>query len=230
MIGGYVYRGPIEELQGKYFYSDFVRTGRIWSLDFDRDTNPTNYDGDNGTNTDVTALWQSLVYDPTDPTYTPNTTTGSSAGLDHIVSFGEDNAGNLYLVDFGNGSGFNGQYPGPGLGEIFRVVPDLLAGDYNQNGLVEAADYALWRDTVGSASNLAADGNGDGTVDQEDYEVWKISFGNIRAMPSSAAAAVPEPADSMPLIVAVASFVVSGIRIRWSPLKRFEILPGVEIT
>src|SRR5919109_48316 len=73
----------------------------------------------------LSAMWQSLVYDPTDPTYAPNATTGSSAGLDHIVSFGEDNAGNLYLVDFGNGSGFNGQYPGPGLGEIFRIVPSV---------------------------------------------------------------------------------------------------------
>ncbi|HEY3391853.1 MAG TPA: LamG-like jellyroll fold domain-containing protein, partial [Lacipirellulaceae bacterium] len=126
VIGGYLYRGPVVELQGKYFYSDFVTTGnanQIWTLDFDRNTPAASYNGNNGTLTDVSSLWQSLVYDPTDPSYAPNSTTGSSAGLDHIVSFGEDNIGNVYLIDFGNGSGFDGQYPGPGLGEIFRLVP-----------------------------------------------------------------------------------------------------------
>jgi len=128
VIGGYVYRGPVQELQGKYFYSDFVTTGnaaQFWTLDFDRSTSPSSYNGNNGKNVDVSNLWQSLVYDPTDPTYTPDSTTGSSAGLDHIVSFGEDNSGNVYLVDFGNGSGFGGQYPGAGAGEIFRIVPSL---------------------------------------------------------------------------------------------------------
>src|SRR5262249_36867359 len=46
-IGGYVYRGPIPELQGKYFFADFVNC-RIWMLDFDRNTDPTNYNGVNG--------------------------------------------------------------------------------------------------------------------------------------------------------------------------------------
>jgi hypothetical protein len=123
VIGGYVYRGPIAELQGQYFYGDFVRNGKIWMLDFDRETDPSSYDGENGLLTEVTDLWQSLVADLTDPSYLPDSTSFSSAGLDHIVSFGEDNAGNLYLVDFGNGSGFNGQYPGAGRGEIFRVTP-----------------------------------------------------------------------------------------------------------
>lgn len=128
VIGGYVYRGPVQELQGKYFFADFVTTGnaaQFWKLDFDRNTSPGNYNGNNGKKVDVSSLWQSLVYDPTDPSYGPDSTTGSSAGLDHIVSFGEDNSGNVYLVDFGNGAGFNGQYPGAGAGEIFRIVPSL---------------------------------------------------------------------------------------------------------
>jgi hypothetical protein len=145
----------------------------------------------------------------------PNMTSGSSAGLDHIVSFGEDNAGNLYLVDFGNGSGFNGQYPGPGLGEIFRLVPDSLPGDYDDSGTVDAADYALWRDTIGSTSNFAADGNSDGAVDQDDFLVWRTNFGNDRALVPAAPVAVPEPADSAPLIVALTAYGVAfGIRVR----------------
>jgi hypothetical protein len=125
-IGGYVYRGPIAELQGKYFFTDFV-SSKLWSLAFDRNETP---DGDNGLRTEITSLWQSLVYDPTDPSYGPSTGEFDMAGLDHLVSFGEDNLGNLYVVDFGNRSptqsSFNGQYPNAGLGEIFKLVPSLL--------------------------------------------------------------------------------------------------------
>jgi hypothetical protein len=125
-IGGYVYRGPIGELEGKYFFTDFV-SNKIWSLAFDRNSTPN---GNNGVRTEVTSVWQSLVYDPTDPSYEPSAGETDMAGLDHIVSFGEDNLGNLYLVDFGNRSptqsSFNGQYPEAGLGEIFKLVPSLL--------------------------------------------------------------------------------------------------------
>jgi hypothetical protein len=48
----------------------------------------------------------------------------------------------------------------------------VVAGDYNGNGVVDPADYTVWRDTLGSTTNLAADGNGDGVVDQLDYTYW----------------------------------------------------------
>lgn len=120
VIGGYVYRGPVSSLTGKYFYADYV-SGRVWQLELDRDTNPSEFNGINGTLTEVTAQWNALVSDPNDPNYTP-AGAGLLFGIDHLVSFGEDNAGNLYIVDFGHGSGFEGQYPGAGLGEIFRIT------------------------------------------------------------------------------------------------------------
>lgn len=195
VIGGYVYRGPVQELQGKYLYADFVTTGnaaQFWSLDFDRNTNTASYNGNNGKNLDVTALWQSLVYDPTDPSYGPDSTTGSSAGLDHIVSFGEDNAGNVYLVDFGNGSGFSGQYPGAGAGEIFRIVPSLqvvVTVDRNTGAMqfgnqmgtpIEIRGYSI-ASAAGSlnssqltpiAGRLDAPPEGDGSIDPvNDWQV-----------------------------------------------------------
>jgi hypothetical protein len=77
---------------------------------------------------------------------------------------------------------------------------DLL-GDYNGNGIVDAADYTVWRDTLGQlGANLAADGTGpmgvpDGVVDQLDYALWKANFGLGTPGAGSAAstAAVPEP-------------------------------------
>ena len=44
--------------------------------------------------------------------------------------------------------------------------------------MVDAADYAVWRDSQGTAGvGLLADGDLDGTVDADDYTVWKAHFG-----------------------------------------------------
>jgi hypothetical protein len=69
-----------------------------------------------------------------------------------------------------------------------------LAGDYNHNGIVDAADYVLWRDNVGtSGAGLAADGNGDGTVNQLDYDIWRQHFGQTNGSGAAQSAAIPEP-------------------------------------
>jgi hypothetical protein len=76
------------------------------------------------------------------------------------------------------------------------------AGDYNGNGTVDAADYVVWRKTLGQFVQpfSGADGDGNGTVDDPDYSVWKTHFG-IGQPPGGAAAAVPEPVFSAGLIV-----------------------------
>ncbi|MEM9914361.1 MAG: family 10 glycosylhydrolase [Planctomycetota bacterium] len=67
-----------------------------------------------------------------------------------------------------------------------------LAGDYNGNGVVDAADYTVWADNFGSTLNLAADGNGDGVIDAADYTIWADNFG-VSAGASGATTLVPEP-------------------------------------
>jgi hypothetical protein len=54
-----------------------------------------------------------------------------------------------------------------------------VAADYNHDGIVDAADYAVWRDSLGAhvTAYSGADGNGNGIVDQADYLVWKNNFG-----------------------------------------------------
>jgi hypothetical protein len=56
-----------------------------------------------------------------------------------------------------------------------------VAGDYDRNGRVDASDYAIWRNTLNSRSNLAADGNGNGIVDQGDLSIWKMNYGRAFA-------------------------------------------------
>ena len=57
-------------------------------------------------------------------------------------------------------------------------------GDYNHNGVVDAADYTIWRDTLGSTTDLRANGVNIGVsagkIDQADYAFWKSHFGNTR--------------------------------------------------
>lgn len=72
------------------------------------------------------------------------------------------------------------------------------AGDFNDDGKVDAADYAVWRDNLGSNHILGGHGdeNGDSldVVDMDDYEIWKANFGYVSPPGSGAvAAAVPEP-------------------------------------
>lgn len=62
----------------------------------------------------------------------------------------------------------------------FEVQPLLPPGDFNQNGIVDGADYTLWRNTKGSTLDFRADGNGDGTVDNADYQIWRANFGSTR--------------------------------------------------
>ena len=79
-----------------------------------------------------------------------------------------------------------------------RLVESLpvgfLPGDYSANGIVDTADYTMWRDSLGSTTDLRADGNGDGVVNTFDYSLWKDNFGQTLPPPGAGrGAAAIEP-------------------------------------
>jgi len=70
-----------------------------------------------------------------------------------------------------------------------------LPGDYNFDGAVDAADYTVWRNSLGqTGAGLDADSNIDGLVDGADYDTWKANFGlTAPGFGAGGLAAVPEP-------------------------------------
>jgi len=80
-----------------------------------------------------------------------------------------------------------------------------LPWDYNDDGVVNAADYTIWRDTLGATgAGLAADADGDQVVDVHDYDAWKYHFGLSLPGAGSAAIAsssVPEPTSGLMLVM-----------------------------
>jgi len=56
-------------------------------------------------------------------------------------------------------------------------APSATTGDYNENGVVDAADYVLWRTHNGESITLPNDST-PGTVGSEDYTEWRARFGN----------------------------------------------------
>ena len=99
---------------------------------------------------------------------------------------------------------------GLGVVQYLPVVPPpATTGDYNSNGDVDAADYVVWRKSVGqTGAGLAADGNLNNQIDAGDYEVWRSHFGQSAGSGSGARAnaAVPESATSMLLMFAAAGW------------------------
>jgi hypothetical protein len=93
------------------------------------------------------------------------------------------------------------------------VQPEPIPGDYNDDGIVNAADYTVWRNSLGAVgSNLPADGNGSGSVDAGDYAIWKMHFGESFGGGGSGSAAVPEPGGLWLTLLAVAAMVTTKRR------------------
>jgi autotransporter-associated beta strand protein len=106
-----------------------------------------------------------------------------------------------------------GTYGASGLGASFFTGSGLLnvttmpvvgvPGDYNDNGVVDAGDYVLWR----KGGPLAHEVDNPGVVNAQDYTEWRARFGNPPGSGSAlGAASVPEPATIL-LVALISPFI-----------------------
>jgi hypothetical protein len=109
-------------------------------------------------------------------------------------------------------------------------APNFISGDYNKDGRVTAADYSVWRNSLGQtgshAADLPADGNHDYEINLADYQVWKANYGDPASYAAGAGAIltgggvasgnqVPEPTSAGLSVLAVAGvLVLCKLRIR----------------
>lgn len=98
---------------------------------------------------------------------------------------------------------------GPLITAPVTYVSSAVPGDYSGNGVIDAADYTRWRDTLGAnvTPGSGADGSGNGVIDQADYNVWKNAF--VGGGGSVSGAAVPEPTSLALLLVAASALGVT---------------------
>jgi hypothetical protein len=84
--------------------------------------------------------------------------------------------------------------------QLRLLVPEPLPGDFNLDRTVNAADYTVWRNHLGTIFDL--NGNGDesgasiGIVDRADFDLWKLHYGETGLGTGAGvfSSAVPEPA------------------------------------
>jgi hypothetical protein len=88
------------------------------------------------------------------------------------------------------------------------------SGDYNHDGNIDAADYVLWRHTLGQSTpaGTGADGNGNGVVDLGDYAVWRTKFGSSATAAGSNVAPEPTAASLRLILVLLTGVHRLGLR------------------
>jgi hypothetical protein len=90
-------------------------------------------------------------------------------------------------------------YVTPDIPQLEVNTTELVFGDFNGDLLVDAADFTVWRDSLGqTGTGLPADADRDGVVDNDDYFIWKLTFGlPVTSLESAAShvsgVEVPEP-------------------------------------
>ena len=87
---------------------------------------------------------------------------------------------------------------------------DLLPGDYDFDNDVDGADYDKWKATFGSTGELIADGNANGIVDVADYTVWRNFLGVAPA--GHVHMIVPEPWAATFLVLGILLMVPARSR------------------
>lgn len=170
-------------------------TGLNVALDGFADRNLSN-GGETITLLDATGqLIQSFDYSD-DPPW-PTSPDGQGQSLEIIDPVGDANdPANWRASLYWGGSPGNAGYPIP--------------GDYDASGVVDQADYQVWKSAFGSSvdTGFGADGNRDGQVNLADYVVWRNNLGVAAPQAPLAISTLTED-DEPAAVAALVSYPVS---------------------
>jgi hypothetical protein len=126
----------------------------------------------------------------------------------HVLGFGHN-----FISDSVMSSPYN--EPNLGTGDIAGAVAiygpppaDMLAGDYNEDDMVDAADYTLWRDNTGAPAGTLSNDTAGGRIGHAQYIQWQVNFGNSLA---GSSVAVPEPTAAALVMLAALGLTALGL-------------------
>jgi hypothetical protein len=119
--------------------------------------------------------------------------------------------GQTYHLSYAGGVGGNDLMLLPG------AAPVGVPGDYNNDMVVDAADYVMFRAFEGTSNDLSGNGQetppSNGIVDEDDYDYWTAHFGNPGGGGSgSVANAVPEPGTMVLVVFAMFGMLIFANR------------------
>ena len=91
------------------------------------------------------------------------------------------------------------------------ILSGGLAGDFNQNGIVDTADYIVWRKANTTSTPLPNDTGLGVPIGAAHYNLWRANYGNPPA--AALAFAIPEPTSVLLAASALATLALA--RRRW---------------
>jgi hypothetical protein len=83
---------------------------------------------------------------------------------------------------------------------VASVALEPLTGDFNNDGVVDAGDYVVWRKGLGTLYNSSH------------FNQWRANFGETMGIGSGASAAVPEPGSWFGCMILLAIFAATDRR------------------
>lgn len=117
---------------------------------------------------------------------------------------------NVWAAEFGQlgASPADGNRDGVVDAADYTVWRDSLKGpivDYTGDGIATTLDYTVWRSQFGIRGAQSADGNRDGVVDAADYTLWRD---RLEAIPTSLLATIPTTPEPSAFVLLVGASLV----------------------